>query len=43
MKKLVFLGLGVSVILATLSFLVPAVKDNTLQEVYSNYDELGRC
>ncbi|MDI1472944.1 hypothetical protein QI155_10415 [Thermodesulfovibrio sp. 1176] len=42
MKKLVFLGLGVSVILATLSFLVPAVKDNTLQDII-DYDELGRC
>jgi len=41
-KKLVFLGLGLSVIFATLSFIIPTAKDNTLQEMY-NYDELGRC
>lgn len=41
MKKLFLLSLYVSVVLFSLSFLVPVAKDDTLRDLYP--DEIGRC
>lgn len=42
MKKLILIGLGFSVITFALGFLMPTVKDTTIEDSF-DYDKVGWC